>query len=1006
MEPTEYDIRREVEALKDLRRRSTAPGALALDPDLPNQGPPSPTSPYREPGTSARPSPDPAPSSQPNDDPFHLFWVPASLHPEIAPAEFRAFLKEHARNPPSDDEQANLRRTPSASSNVSSGLGRKKSMLSRQYEPSEKDEAADDTVVPLRRNRSIFSSNQNQGPQLTISDLQKLEELAEEALSLNVSPLALDDDTDLGDEADQPIVGAGKFLRRTPRTRIRKPNLPGDGGGHRFGERRRGASGRSVTSAILQRTSSDVSSSDHGDSIESVSVTPRARTTLSDEGPPPDRPDSFSEEALIYDAYARDDEDSSSGHDLPPTLPPVLITSSPPLTLTDFADIPPPQAESPPPQNVPPVPEPAPVPSTVIHQPQPTRVLSPPPSEPPQQQQGLLAPDSYQAQPPAPPSRTPSPSDFDHTPSPSTTPTNSPPASTFVSPPRKEKDKKGLFGKWGSDKEKEKSSKASKKERERLEKEKEKERGEKESGFFGSLFGSKKKNEAPAETTSLHGGREAAHALLGQSQRAPKSPGPPQPMVGVPGVMGPGGVDNYSRYPIHVERAIYRLSHIKLANPRRPLYEQVLISNLMFWYLGVINKAQAAAQAEQQAQAAAQATAQAQANMQPEEERLERERAEREAAAAQERTEKERMEREAAEREQRERAEREMMEKKKRDASPRRGGAHQGRPAWLRAAAAEGRDARQGPAVRDAAPCHGEGVRGVQRQRRHAAVADIAQVQPPATAAGPGALLLFARRVNAAAAATATTRRDGACGPVDMAGGSGAGWALARERVAAANGERAAAAVTVAAPAGEHEASAVDAGVQPRRRAGRRPAWGPVTVGHRGVAVAAADERQDPQGAERVRGDCEWPAAAEDRRGAACGQRRRGGGGHAVGDVAAAAAAMRWCRLCLSVCVLSFLFSFLSPLSLVTHHLDFSCIPPANRSLCSLTHYATLPAAVLAATVVIVTRPDTAYYQYSSSTNLASPPRHVVHLLYGILMHHSLRIRTDTTYHLYEYINT
>ncbi|RUS24277.1 hypothetical protein BC938DRAFT_473849 [Jimgerdemannia flammicorona] len=47
---------------------------------------------------------------------------------------------------------------------------------------------------------------------------------------------------------------------------------------------------------------------------------------------------------------------------------------------------------------------------------------------------------------------------------------------------------------------------------------------------------------------------------------------------------------NYNRLPIHVERAIYRLSHIKLANPRRPLHHQVLISNLMFWYLSVINQ--------------------------------------------------------------------------------------------------------------------------------------------------------------------------------------------------------------------------------------------------------------------------------------------------------------------------------------------------------------------------------------------------------------------------------
>jgi hypothetical protein len=44
---------------------------------------------------------------------------------------------------------------------------------------------------------------------------------------------------------------------------------------------------------------------------------------------------------------------------------------------------------------------------------------------------------------------------------------------------------------------------------------------------------------------------------------------------------------NTNRLPLHVERAIYRLSHIKLANPKRPLSQQVLISNLMFWYLSI-----------------------------------------------------------------------------------------------------------------------------------------------------------------------------------------------------------------------------------------------------------------------------------------------------------------------------------------------------------------------------------------------------------------------------------
>ncbi|KAJ7720562.1 hypothetical protein DFH07DRAFT_304958 [Mycena maculata] len=692
MEPTEYDIRKEVEALRDIRRRSTTPGALALDPDLPNQGPPSPTSPYHA-STSALPaqdSPQQSPSPSSSDDPFHLFWVPASLHPEIAPAEFRAFLKEHARNPNADDNESNaLQRSSSSASTVPSGLGRKKSMLSRPYQPKDhENDASDDTVVPLRRNRSsIYSTNQNQGPQLTISDLQKLEELSEEAsgsddpaklrniirrsLSLNVSPLALGD----LDEADQPIVVAppGQFLRRTARTRIRKPGLPGDGNGHRFGERRRGPP-RSETSPILQRTSSDVSSSDHGESSESVP--PHRARTFSDEGPS-DRPDSFSEEALIYDAYAHDEEE-----DMPPprVVPPVLITESPPSNITEFPEF----ADVPPPQPAPEIPQPtlqpAPRPALdpVIHQPQPTRLLSPVPADAYQQPPQTLSP-----------SRTPSPDA-----SPTGTPASSPPSSSFLSTspsPRKDKDKKGLFGKWGAgDKEKEaKPGKGSKKEkeRERVEKERrEKEQRDKESGFFGSLFGSKKKQDSTVPEpgpVGLHGGREAAHALLGQSQRAPKSPGPPSPMgMGVGMVGGAGGVNNYSRYPIHVERAIYRLSHIKLANPRRPLYEQVLISNLMFWYLGVINKAQAGAQEAAAQQAAQQAgpavNGQGPATGEGEKEKAEQERAEREVAAAAA-AEKERVERERVERErlERERAEREQwereMEQKKREASPRRG---------------------------------------------------------------------------------------------------------------------------------------------------------------------------------------------------------------------------------------------------------------------------------------------------------------------------------------------
>ena len=203
MQPSQFEIQREVEALRDIRRRSTTqggPGSLILDPDLP-----SPSSPASSSASYWPPAADDSSSSShedsidngsvtDSDDPSHLFWVPARLHPEIAPAEFRAFLKEHARAPPAEGV--------SRSNSVSSiGLGRKKSMLSRQYKPAANDHVEEETVVPVRKRMSVFA---NPGPQLTISDLQKLEELAEEAsksddptrlravlrrsLSLNIAP--------------------------------------------------------------------------------------------------------------------------------------------------------------------------------------------------------------------------------------------------------------------------------------------------------------------------------------------------------------------------------------------------------------------------------------------------------------------------------------------------------------------------------------------------------------------------------------------------------------------------------------------------------------------------------------------------------------------------------------------------------------------------------------------------------------------------------------------------
>ncbi|KAG5647436.1 hypothetical protein DXG03_009366 [Asterophora parasitica] len=688
--PSEYDIQRERDALKDLRRRSATPGALMIDPDLPNQSPPSPPAIYRQPtpsdessqesasgsGTSSTSESSPTTPNNPADDPFHLFWVPASLHPEIAPAEFRAFLKEHARSPPTSEDGST---SPGRSDSLTaggSGLGRKKSMLSRQYKPDEHDGIENEQVVPLRRNRSSLYTNR--GPQLTINDLQKLEELAEEAstsddpsrlrnvlrrsLSLNISPSAIgvDELTEMVDEADAPIIvpPPGQILRRTARTKIRKPGLPGDGNGHRFGSSRRGAPSRSATAPVEPRTSSDFSSSDHGESLES---NPRGSRPFSEEGFNP-RPESYSEETSIFDAYVRSDEESDDPH-----LPPVLITPSPPPMPVELPDVPP-MSQSPPP-----------APEAllealgpVIHHPQPQHLLS---SRPPVEQQLQ-----------GPPSRTPSPPEPTPTPPASTPAAPSPPAERpplshshsapartagTPSPPpanhRKEKDKKGLFGKWGGDKSGKKAKHKDKdKGQDTEEKEKDK---DKDGGFFGSLFGGskKKQDETPPPLLSPgHAGREAAQALLGASKSKSflNASGP-----ALPGLSAAVGPNNYSRYPIHVERAIYRLSHIKLANPRRPLYEQVLISNLMFWYLSVINKAPAApapAPASQQPKSGVDAQQGPENSTigDVEKERKEREQQELRERAEKEQIEKERADRVAAER-QREQQQREVEVKKK-----------------------------------------------------------------------------------------------------------------------------------------------------------------------------------------------------------------------------------------------------------------------------------------------------------------------------------------------------
>lgn len=378
---------------------------------------------------------------------------------------------------------------------------------------------------------------------------------------------------DPGEDADAPIIvpRPGQILRRAARTKIRKPGQTGEGA-HRFNATRRGAGAKYDTPPPVPdpRSSSDLSTSDHSDP-----ESPRRLRLLSndslDEAPRLVRPESYSAEAFIFDAYARED----AGQD-------EIKMLSPPSKLQSL-----PRRSISPPPPLPTMEEPIPVPP--VPPVQPAAALPPLEHPVPQRASSLVTPAPVES-----PSRSPSPAQPDlvssHT-RPEPRPIQTPSVSSTPLVPQgpeqrrekeKDKDKKGLF-KWGGS-----EKKGKKEQREK----------EKDAGFFGSLFGSKKKQEESTAPTGLgHGqsGRDAAVALLGASKSSrgyvpPASPQPP----------GTPGVNNYSRYPIHVERAIYRLSHIKLANPRRALYEQVLISNLMFWYLGVINKTQQTQQQQPQ----------------------------------------------------------------------------------------------------------------------------------------------------------------------------------------------------------------------------------------------------------------------------------------------------------------------------------------------------------------------------------------------------------------------
>lgn len=150
-----------------VRRRSSVSTRLPSDHPLPSPPLPSPTgSAFNVGGTG-----DGAAAAHTSQD---LFWLPASLHPELAPQEFKAFIREQTR-------PDNLARRTS-NSGRGGRVDRKKSMLRGEYKPSSND-GVGEGEREARLSRTTSDGGQGSGrrlnfDELTISDLQRLEELA------------------------------------------------------------------------------------------------------------------------------------------------------------------------------------------------------------------------------------------------------------------------------------------------------------------------------------------------------------------------------------------------------------------------------------------------------------------------------------------------------------------------------------------------------------------------------------------------------------------------------------------------------------------------------------------------------------------------------------------------------------------------------------------------------------------------------------------------------------
>ncbi|ORY61295.1 uncharacterized protein BCR38DRAFT_348478 [Pseudomassariella vexata] len=635
------DIAQELSNLQALRRMSMdVPNSH--DPDLPFQN------------FSLMPMPSIAPQGNDDEgDPSRLLWVPAGVHPELAPTEFKNFLEKRVQSIKRRSGESTLSADGMERSN-SSALRRKKSMLSRQID-NVGGRGADgymDGADRLERDNSTYAT-----PELSLDELVKDPSKAVQRLTLETGGE--------GGADDMPIlpVAPGMGLRRSTRTTYRKGGSLKDrhGGGTSKSSSDRLPFSQRIVSRRAEEEFSDSSpitespiQAPQGFGLTRVQSEPvgenYSRPTRSIRKQP-----SFTREPgnTSLDGAQDEYQEYSSRPAEPRRIPSGdSVRASPPVpqiveTLAkdeEPSPVQPPQAR--------PYPERSSSQKGIVQ----AQI----PEEPPARSSrrpayGQSAQSAPQPQNPQPPQQQSAPksqqnmraqgasnqslNDMAHHPSPlpgggagrtdslTFIPTFSAEEKKSDKKSKKEKNEpesttsKPTSWKWfkSDDKDKKKKEEESKKAKSKgsvekvqdnvrldvlqtsidtvnkkgresllldrdsadnkLEEERKKEGGRKsgeqkkeKDGIFSSLFGGgKKKSDRDSGSKKTH---------LAQRSLSPD----PIPYR----VLRPDVDYHWTRFPILEERAIYRMAHIKLANPRRALHSQVLLSNFMYAYLAKV----------------------------------------------------------------------------------------------------------------------------------------------------------------------------------------------------------------------------------------------------------------------------------------------------------------------------------------------------------------------------------------------------------------------------------